>query len=157
VRALPDLAALVAALHAGGVRHVVIGGVAVAAHGFLRGTADVDLVPEPDPDNLLALGNALVRLDARLPLAGGRPFAHAEHGRVLRQGGNLTLDTVDGGLDIVQRAPGLPSFATLDADAVPTEILGTPIRVCSLEHLRAMKRAADRPIDRADLDALGEG
>jgi len=39
---------------------------------------------------------------------------------------------------------------------VPTEILGTPIRICSLEHLRAMKRAADRPIDRADLDALPE-
>lgn len=157
MRGLPDLAALVAALHAAGVRHVVIGGVAVAAHGFLRGTADVDLVPAPDADNLLALGNALVRLDARLPLAGGQRFEQAEHGRALRQGGNLTLDTADGGIDIVQRAPGLPGFATLDGAAVPTEILGTPVRVCSLEHLRAMKRAADRPIDRADLDALPEG
>lgn len=148
---------MVATLHDEGVRHVVIGGVAVAAHGFVRATADVDLVPDPGPDNLRALGSALVRLDARLPLAGGRPFAHAEHGPVLRQGGNLTLDTAEGGLDVVQRAPGLPSFATLDAAAVPTEILGTPIRICSLEHLRAMKRAADRPIDRADLDALPEG
>jgi len=56
----------------------------------------------------------------------------------------------------VQRAPGLPSFATLDATAVATEILGTPVRVCSLQHLREMKRAAARPIDRADLDALPE-
>jgi len=156
VTGLPDLAALLAALHAAGVRHVVIGGVAVAAHGFVRATADVDLVPAPDPDNLLALGNALVLLEARLPLAGGRPFAHAEHGGVLRRGGNLTLDPAEGGLDIVQRAPGLPSFAALDATAVATEILGTPVRVCSLQHLREMKQAAARPIDRADLDALPE-
>jgi len=72
VTGLPDLAALLAALHAAGVRHVVIGGVAVAAHGFVRATADVDLVPAPDPDNLLALGNALMLLEARLPLAGAR-------------------------------------------------------------------------------------
>lgn len=100
---------MVATLHDEGVRHVVIGGVAVAAHGFVRATAEVDLVPDPGPENLRALGNALVRLDARLPLAGGRPFAHDEHGPVLRQGGNLTLDTADGGLDIVQRAPGSPA------------------------------------------------
>jgi len=31
---------------------VVIGGVAVAAHGYVRGTADLDLVPDPDPENL---------------------------------------------------------------------------------------------------------
>jgi len=49
VRGLPDLAAMVATLHDEGVRHVVIGGVAVAAHGFVRATADVDLVPDPGP------------------------------------------------------------------------------------------------------------
>lgn len=50
---------MVATLHDEGVRHVVIGGVAVAAHGFVRATADVDLVPDPGPDNLRALGSAL--------------------------------------------------------------------------------------------------
>jgi hypothetical protein len=31
---------------------------------------------------------------------------------------------------------------------------GVPLRVCSLEHLRQMKRTADRPQDRQDLADL---
>jgi hypothetical protein len=43
-----DLRALLEALTQREVRFVVIGGVAVAAHGYVRGTED--LVPDPDPD-----------------------------------------------------------------------------------------------------------
>jgi hypothetical protein len=65
---LPDLAGLVGVLADYRVRYVVIGGVAVAAHGYVRATEDVDLVPDPDRDNLDRLGKALVSLDA-----GSRP------------------------------------------------------------------------------------
>ena len=147
-----DLRALLAALYAGGVQHVVIGGVAVGAHGFIRATQDVDLVPDPGAENLLRLSNALVALGAVLPLAGDRPFDHADLG----PGGNLTLETVHGGLDVIQRASGVPVYAELEAAAVPSELLGVPVRICSLAHLRAMKRAAGRPIDLADLDGLPE-
>ncbi len=41
---LPDLAGLVGVLADYRVRYVVIGGVAVAAHGYVRATEDVDLV-----------------------------------------------------------------------------------------------------------------
>jgi hypothetical protein len=33
---------------------------------------------------------------------------------------------------------------------------GERIRVCSLERLREMKRAGDRPLDRLDLEALAD-
>ena len=69
-----DIGATLRALDAGRVRFVVTGGVAVAAHGHIRGTEDVDIVPDPDGDNLLALGNALVALDARLLLGDQAPF-----------------------------------------------------------------------------------
>jgi hypothetical protein len=44
---LPDLAGLASALNAGEVRFIVIGAVAVAAHGHIRATPDLDIVPEP--------------------------------------------------------------------------------------------------------------
>jgi hypothetical protein len=47
-----DLRSLLELLHQREIRYVVIGGVAVAAHGYVRGTADLDLVPDPDPENL---------------------------------------------------------------------------------------------------------
>jgi hypothetical protein len=70
---------------------------------------------------------------------------------------NMTLDTRLGGLGIIQRAPGVPSFATLAADAVEADVLGVAIRICSLEHLRAMKSAAGRAQDQADLENLPAG
>jgi hypothetical protein len=63
---LPDLAGLIAALNDGGVRFVVIGGIAVSAHGHIRATEDLDIVPAPDRDNLERLGNTLVGLGARV-------------------------------------------------------------------------------------------
>lgn len=66
----------------------------------------------------------------------------------------MTLDTAHGGLDVIQRAPGVSTFSTLNADAVEAEILGVPVRICSLEHLRDMKAAAGRAQDRADLENL---
>lgn len=61
-----DLRGLLAALHDGQVRFVLIGGVAVGAHGYVRATEDVDIVPDPSPENVRRLGNALVDMDATL-------------------------------------------------------------------------------------------
>jgi len=43
---------IVAALNAGEVAYVIVGGIAVAAHGVVRATADLDLVPEASAENL---------------------------------------------------------------------------------------------------------
>ena len=49
-----------------GVDFVVIGGIAVVAHGHIRTTRDLDITYATDQDNLDAFGAALVALDARL-------------------------------------------------------------------------------------------
>jgi len=43
---------IVVALNAAKVRFLIVGGLAVAAHGYLRFTADVDLVLDPEPEAL---------------------------------------------------------------------------------------------------------
>jgi hypothetical protein len=151
-----DLRSLLALLHEREVRFVVIGGVAVAAHGYIRGTADLDLVPDPDPDNLKRVTEILSELEATLPTAQHRRFDPTSDAGVIRRGGNVTADTTFGGLDVVQRAKGVPSYSQLDADAVETELLGIPVRVCSLGRLREMKEAQGRPQDEADLANLPE-
>lgn len=149
-----DLHALLEALNEFGVRFVVIGGVAVGAHGYLRSTEDLDLVPDPDPENLARLTEALRKLDSTLPTVGERPFNPATDAGVIRRGGNVTAMTRFGGLDIVQRAQGVPSFSQLNEDAVDSDLLGVPVRICSLSRLREMKEAQDREQDRADLANL---
>jgi hypothetical protein len=149
-----DLRALLEALNEFRVRFVVIGGVAVGAHGYVRSTEDLDLVPDPDPENLKRLTEALGKLGSTLPTVGERPFNAATDAGVIRRGGNVTAMTRYGGLDVVQRARGVPSYSQLDEDAVDSELLGVPVRICSLSRLREMKEAQNRAQDQADLENL---
>jgi hypothetical protein len=151
-----DLQALFRALHDHDISFVVIGGVAVGAHGFVRGTEDLDLVPEPDRDNLRRLNVLLAKLEATLPTAEGRSFDPATDGAVIRRGGNVTANTKFGALDIVQRARGVPGYARLAEDAVDSDLLGVPVKICSLGRLREMKRAQSRAQDLLDLENLPE-
>lgn len=151
-----DLRALLETLNAGGIRFVVIGGVAVGAHGYVRGTEDLGLVPDPDPENLNRLTEALTKLESTLPTVAERPFDAAIDAGVIRRAGNVTAMTRFGGLDVVQRARGVPSYSQLISDAVESDLLGIPVLICSLARLREMKLAQDREQDRADLANLPE-
>lgn len=149
-----DLRALLEALKEGDIRFVVIGGVAVGAHGYVRATADLDLVPDPDPANLERIVAVLDSLQATLPTAGGRRFDPGRDAGAVRRGANVTADTRFGGLDIVQLASGVPGYSQLADDAVESDVLGIPVRICSLSRLREMKEAQGRAQDRADLENL---
>jgi len=151
-----DLRALLAALHEHEVRFVVIGGVAVGAHGYLRSTEDLDFVPDPDPANLMLLTAALAELDSTMPTVKGRQFDPEKDGAVILRGGNVSADTRFGGLDVVQRLRGVPVYSELAQDAVKSDLLGIPVWVCSLGQLREMKRGLGRAQDRVDLENLPE-
>ena len=55
----PDLTGLVRALSGGGVRYIIVGGVAASLHGALRTTLDLDVVYARDPENVARLVRAL--------------------------------------------------------------------------------------------------
>lgn len=149
-----DLRALLSELNRHEVAFVVIGGVAVAAHGYVRATEDLDIVPEPSAENADRLARALGGLEGSLPLADGRRFQPAADVSALARRRNMTLETRHGALDVVQRVSGVPSFRALDERAIESDLLGVPVRICSLEHLRLMKRSRGSLQDLADLERL---
>jgi hypothetical protein len=148
-----DLAGLLRSLVDGDVRFVVIGGIAVAAHVAVRATEDVDLVPDPHPENIDSLTTVLEALDARLLLNPARGI-DAEVKSGLLSGRNVTVTTNQGDLDVVQQLPGVPPFPALFAESVEVELFDVSFRVCSRDHLVAMKRARGAAIDLADLERL---
>jgi hypothetical protein len=154
---------LLRALHERGIEHIVVGGFAVNAHGFIRVTKDLDIVPSPAVGNLEKLAEMLRDLDARI--LDTEDFTQEEmpadptRTTDLEMGGNFCVLTDLGRLDVMQWLSGVDTddlYGQLDPDTVEGSVDGIPVRVCSLEHLRAMKRAAGRPQDLEDLRRLGE-
>lgn len=147
------LSALLHRLSEGGVDYVVVGGVAVAVQGYGRATKDLDITYATDPANLEALGEVLIAAEARLRgVPEDVPFI--PDGRTLKRTQILTLDTVDGGLDLLVDPSGAPPYDAMRRRADLIEFEDILVRIVGLEDLLAMKRAAGRAQDLADVEAL---
>ena len=155
---------LLRALHDAGVQHIIIGGFAVNAHGVIRPSKDLDIVPDPGAANLERLAALLAEIDARHVGIGDMrpeefPFDPTRT-EDLQAGANFRLETNLGDLDVMQWVAGIdsdPAYEALTANAIEGELNGIELRVCGLDDLVAMKRAADRPRDLDDLRLLGYG
>jgi hypothetical protein len=137
------------------VEFVVVGGVAVQAHGYIRGTQDLDLVPRPDLANLSRLGEALADLGARLHRT-ARPVDITDP-QVLKRAALVPVLTVYGRLDLMNIAgtAGMPKdYSELRARALEVDLDGTQIAVVGLDDLIKMKKVAGREQDRIDIGAL---
>lgn len=144
---------LLARLTEGDVDFVVIGGIAVVAHGHIRTTRDLDITYSTQPENLAALGRVLVELDARLRgVAEVVPFV--PDGRTLRAAEILTLETSQGALDLLAAPPGARPYAELKQRAETIELNEHEVAIAALDDLLAMKRAAGRTRDLEDIEAL---
>ena len=152
---LVDARALFGAFAEHHVEYLVVGGFAAYAHGVLRGTVDLDIVPRPDLANLSRLGEALGSIGARLHRSAQPVNVSDPH--ILRRASLVALMTDHGRLDLLNVAStsGLSSdYAELRERALEIELDGIPLAIIGLDDLVRMKRAAGRDQDLADIRAL---
>lgn len=153
--------AIVSALNEAGVRYLIAGGLAVVAHGYVRFTADIDLVLDMNEANLL-------RAIAVLSGLGYRPRAPVQFVEYADQAARERW----------AHEKGLTVFSVFSSDHPATEVdlfleavidfdrafggakklevaPGLVATFVGLEDLIAMKRRAGRPQDREDIERLG--
>ena len=135
-------------------KFVVVGGLAVGAWGVVRGTKDVDVVVAPEPENLRRVAEVAVAAGGHVQQGEALLDSPISIASVLAGGEQVAIETDLGRLDVVQGLDGVPNYEELRSRATEAEILGITVAVCSIEDLRAMKRAAGRTRDLADLEDL---
>lgn len=141
------------------VQYVLVGGLAVQLHGFLRSTFDIDLVLAMNDANLVRF-IAVAKRYGLVPVipvpidslrnAGQIEQWHREKGMLAFA---LREPHIGGGAVDVLVRPEVP-FDRLMANAVTGELFARRVPIASIDDLLAMKRIANRPKDQLDIVAL---
>ncbi len=155
-----SVATVVRALNDAGVRYLIAGGLAGAAHGHLRFTADVDLILALDADNIARALPVLKELDYRprvpVPLeAFADPVQRATWVRERHMMVFSLFSPSHAATEIDLFVESPLDFEAAYAGRVEQSVdRDTPAAFVGRDDLLAMKRRAARPQDLADIDAL---
>lgn len=128
-----------------GVEYLVIGGHAVAYHGYPRATHDLDVWVAVNEANATRLADALRAFGFTMPDVAPSLFLRAD--RVIRMGEAPNRIEIQTGIDGVD-------FADCYPRRVLAELDGVPVVFISLQDLKTNKVASGRNKDLADLDQL---
>ena len=132
-------------LNARGVDYLLIGGHAVAFHGYPRATSDMDVWVAVTEENADKLVRALIDFGFDVPTLSSSLFLRP--GRVVRMGLPPNRIEIQTGIDGVDFADCFPR-------RIAAEIDGIRVNLISLDDLKRNKRASGRNKDLADLDNL---
>jgi hypothetical protein len=139
------------------VRYVLVGATAARLQGFPRLTADADITPALDAENLDRLAVALRDLRARVyteSVPEGLPFSCDADTLARAKLWNLITDA--GRVDIIFEPVGTRGFEDLARSAVMFQVFGVDVRAASLEDILRSKQASRRPQDQQDVMVLRE-
>lgn len=125
--------------------YMIVGGIALAIHGFPRSTGDLDVFVSATSENAQAVLRALA--------AFGFGSLGISESDLTTAGRVIQLGFPPRRIDILTSIDGV-SWADARAHAMSTTIAGIPILVISRSDLAANKRAAGRPQDLADAARL---
>lgn len=141
------------------VRYVLVGGLALNLHGVERATMDVDLAVALDETNLAAALDVAEQLDlvpvAPVALRDAANPAKLEQWRRDKNMIAFGLRPRIGTGPVVDLLTTLPfSFELLLQRAISRVVGDVTVTVACIDDLIAMKKAAGRPIDLADVTSL---
>jgi hypothetical protein len=157
---LGSVEAIVRALNDEGVRFIVVGGVAVNAHGYARFTADLDLVVHLGADNVHAAFRALESLGyrPRVPVKAEQFSDKQLRERMIQEKGMQVLQFWseqhrETSVDVFVTEPF--DFEVESARASPRSLgAAGPVPIASIRTLIAMKELAGRDEDILDIKYL---
>ena len=141
----PDFKDLLAEFASADVACVIVGGYAVAFHGRPRATKDIDVLLEASPENLARAATAAARF--------GAPANVVSALRTMSATDVVFLGQPPLRIDFLSSIDGVPA-ADVFAAAADATIEDLTIRVISLDHLIANKRAVARRQDLIDVEFL---
>lgn len=141
------------ALDAAGVRYALVGGYAVALHGAVRGTVDIDIVLRWTSRDLEAAESALsgIGLVSRLPVTADSVFRFRDE---YIRNRNLIAWNFYNPQDLSEQLDIVINEDLRGKRRIRVDTLNGSVQVLSRKDLIAMKRASGRPQDLADVEAL---
>jgi len=140
-----DFKEFIESLNASNVRYLVVGGYAVALHGYPRYTKDLDVWIEPKIQNANNVLSALT--------AFGFGSLDITADDFLEEGNIIQLGYPPNRIDLITSLKGL-MFENCYPERVQVEIQGVLIDFIDIENLKTNKKATGRPQDLADLENL---
>ena len=147
------LARICTALNDAGVRYAVVGGYAVALHGAVRGTLDIDIAIDWTRPALQATQDALAGLGlvSRLPISASDVFALRDEYITRR---NLVAWNFYHPADPSEQVDIIIAYDLKNKRTTSVTLPECVVPILSIDDLIDMKRSSGRPQDREDVAAL---
>lgn len=140
-----DFRDLLSTFNAHGVEYLVVGAFALAAHGRIRATGDIDIWVRPVAENAVRVLKALAVF--------GAPLHDLTEADLSRPGLVFQIGVAPFRIDIMTGIDGV-KFSDAWSSRIQTKFANQPVGVLSVEHMIRNKRAAGRAQDLADLEWL---
>jgi hypothetical protein len=157
---LSDLEAIFRALNQAEVKYLVVGGLAVISHGYVRATVDVDLVLNLEEKNVLRAMKALTEIGYQpLVPVKASDFADSEKRKTWQQEKHMIVfqmrssDPESPRIDLFVEEP-FPFDEEYAKARWEDAGGGVEVAVLGLNRLLQMKRESGRLQDLADIDQL---
>jgi hypothetical protein len=141
----PDFKEFIQSLNADKVRYLIVGGYAVALHGYPRYTKDLDIWIDMTSDNASNIIKALEHFGFSSLQLGQADFLVPDQ--------VIQLGYPPSRIDILTTLPGV-NFNECFPDRITEIIDGVPVEFIDLANLKKNKEASGRYQDLADLENL---
>jgi hypothetical protein len=141
----PDFKDLLSEFNAKHVEFLVVGAHALAAHGFVRATKDMDIWVRPTIENARRVAEALTAFGAPLHGTSINDFATPDF--------VLQIGVAPIRIDVLTSITGV-AFDEAWPARLQTVFAGEPVNVLSKQHLIQNKSATGRPQDIIDVGLL---